>query len=163
MSRRQRLPIFLWIFPELIQDNRWQGTYFSQLPLELIVKIFQYKWLFERTQTKKQLHDYFSKLSYNLLRKAKVMKLRTCYTFTFRWRSPNNVDINYQAKWGPGYISKDVKFCKTIRAKSEHVEYEETNSPFQYHGNRSILPSVENTFGLPISLPTTCRYDLSQF
>jgi hypothetical protein len=154
---KHRPPIFLWIFPELLQDNRWGGTLLAHLPLELIVKIFQYKWLFERKETKRELLDHFLYLSTSLSTNTRLMRLRTCHTFNFHWDTPNNVNIRYVLKWGPGFLSRDVKFHKTLRVASEYTEYEEVPPESLYSRIRSLIPRV-NSFGLPVVAPTS-RYN----
>ena len=117
-----RRPLFLWIFPELIQDNRWQHTYFSKLPLELLVKIFQHKWFVERNEAKQELVEYFAQLSASILFNS-YRELRTVSAFNFFWVTPNGIAVHYNLKSGPGYLSKDITFSANLRVSSKHTQY----------------------------------------
>ena len=151
----KRLPIFLWIFPELIQDNRWQQTHLARIPLEILVTIFQYKWLLERREAKKQLEEHFVHYNYHWRRDR---ELRNVSTLNFEWQTPNSVHVSYVLKWGPGFFTKNIIFTKNLKVKSQHTQYDVTNTRIQIRNNRNILPSVENRWGLPIGVADNIRY-----
>ena len=155
----KRLPIFLPIFPELIQDNRWQQTHLARIPLETLVIIFEYKWLLEKSEAKKQLQEHFLNWNHYHSKQYIVYRnLRRITTFNFDWVTPNGIHVKYLLKWGPGFFTKDLIFTKSLKVKSQHTQYDEGDTRYQIRNN-THLPSVENRYGLPITFPEGNRYN----
>lgn len=164
---KQRRPVFLWIIQELIQDNRWEKTHFARLPLEVLVHIFEHKWFLEKGDVKEHLEQYFFYLinSFDNNRNRRFRDLRSVCAFNLNWNTPNDVNVRYLLKWGPGFIIRELNFSKNLRITSQHVQYDKPNPQLQINMRYNIIPSFTNNFGLPISIPSenSTRYGATTF
>ena len=136
-------PIFIWIFPELLRDCRWQQTYLALLPIELFMKIHEMKWEMEREEAKQNLEIYFGVRSKI---KGQLTNLRTSSYFHLNWVTADRMRVFCNLKWGPGYIRKDLRFFKSIKAESNYTQYDASIVVPTFGNNRLSIDDGDSFF-----------------
>jgi ribonuclease D len=110
-------------YRELFQDNRWMKTYFSKLPLDLIIDIFHKAWKNERREFAQYLTFYYNGLARERAKERNFM-LRNRQVFEMIWQTPNGVYVTENFKIGEMFVKKRVDFIKKISVQTQWDEFE---------------------------------------